>query len=193
MMLPVRPARPVPAAAWASLQAWCVEGAGAAGAPFWRPGALPAIHRRFAVAQWAGPDDVAEAWALALDGSDRLGALAGRADRLLLRLRTKWDDARWWRHREAQDPWDAGHLIDSDDALRRLQQDFTPRRATLLTAGAMDTSRLAGSIDALQRRSANFRHPVRLLCLAGAVLPPSTAVPVTCLTTADYLAAHLAL
>lgn len=149
---------------------------------------LPAVQRRFAVAHWPGPDSVAQAWALALDGSDRLDACVGRVNKLLLKLQTKWDDACWWRERQASDPWDAGQLIDGEAALHRLQQEFRPRRATLLMAGAMDASRLAACISALHGRSARFRHPVRLLCLAAAPLPADVALTITRLPMPDHLA-----
>lgn len=185
---PVRPAVPVAPAAWAGLQDWCFEGAGPGGSPFLQPGALPAVQTRFAVAHWPGPDSVAQAWALALDGSDQLEARRGRINKLLLRLQTKWDDACWWRERRAHDPWDAGQLIDSDAALHRLQQDFQPRRATLLMAGAMDASSLVAGISALHGRSAGFRHPVRLLCLAAAPMPFLEGVAITRLPMPDHLA-----
>ncbi|HSW08095.1 hypothetical protein, partial [Aquabacterium sp.] len=126
-----------------------------------------------------GDDAVAEAWALALDGSARLAALPGHADQLLLRLRTKLNDVAWWRQRQAADPWDAGHLIAGEAAARHLQQHFQPRRATLLIAGAVDAQQLAHSIDALQQRSKTFRFPVRLLCLAGAPLAPDRVRSIT--------------
>lgn len=170
---PTAPARAVAAAEWQPLQAWCLAGAGPGGAPWWPPGALPRVQRRLALARWTGDAAVVAAWALALDGSTRLAQCAGRAGRLALRLRTKRDDACWWRRRAVADPWDAGHLIDSDEALARLRQDFQPRRATLLIAGAMSPARLEAAIAALQARSAGLRHPLRLLCLAEAPAPPT--------------------
>ncbi|HSW04843.1 hypothetical protein, partial [Aquabacterium sp.] len=96
---PTAPPRTVAAAHWQALQAWCHDGAGPGGAPLLQPGALPRVQRRFALAHWRGDDAVAEAWALALDGSARLAALPGHADQLLLRLRTKLNDVAWWRQR----------------------------------------------------------------------------------------------
>lgn len=171
MRPPVAPARAVAAAEWQPLQDWCLAGAGPGGAPWWQPGALPRVQQRLALAQWTGDAAVVAAWALVLDGSTRLAACAGRGGRLALRLRTKRDDACWWRRREAADPWDAGHLIDSDAALARLRQDFQPRRATLLIAGAMPVARAQAVVAALQARSAGLRHPLRLLFLADAVVP----------------------
>lgn len=186
MRPPERPAQAVPPAAWATLQDWCFEGAGPGGAPFGRPGALPSVQQRFAVAQWSGPDSVAEAWALMLDGSDQLDALSGRFNKLLLKLRVKLDDGCWWRHRQPRDPWDAGHLIDGDSASHQLQKQFLPRRATLLLAGAMAPSRLAANLAALQQRIPLFRHPVRVLCLAAAPLPDGLQPPR--LSPPDHLA-----
>ncbi len=171
MRAPEAPPVAVASADWRPLQDWCLAGAGPGGTPFWQPGALPRVGQRFALAQWTGEAAVVQAWALALDGSTRLAAQRGAAGRLALRLRTKLDDGCWWRRRAAGDPWDAGHLLDSDAALARLQQGFQPRRATLLIAGAMDPARLAAAIQALQRHAGGLHHPVRLLCLADAPVP----------------------
>lgn len=168
--------RPVAPDAWAALQAWCMAGAGPGGTPWWRPGAAPALQQRYAVAQWSDDPAVVQAWAAELDGTTRLQACAGPVGRLALRLRTKLDDACWWRRRRPADPWDAGELIDSPAAAQQLQQHFVPRRASLLVAGPMDAQRLADCLAALQRRSASFRHPVRVLLLADAPVPAGLAV-----------------
>lgn len=161
----------VPSKLWGSLQRWADEGAGPGGAPFWRPGAATAVPNRFALARWQGRDIVVEAWARQLDGSTALLAMGAGAQRRL-RLGLKWREAGWWRQRSPGDPWDAGHLIDSAEAATQLQHHFLPRRPTLLIAGEMNPERLASSIDALQQRADTFRHPVRLLCLSAAPLPP---------------------
>lgn len=168
----------VPAKLWGSLQRWADEGAGPGGAPLWRPGAATAVPTRFALARWQGRDVVVEAWARRLDGSEALLALAPGAQRRW-RLWLKLREAAWWLPRRADDPWDAGHLIDSAEAAEQLLERFVPRRPTLLIAGEMKADRLAEIIDALAQRSAGFRHPVRLLCLAAAPLPPRLARSVT--------------
>ena len=165
-----RPAGPLSDAqqvTWKRLHAWCFAGAGDGRSPFWRPGALPRVEQRFAVATLAqGPDadlqQLVEAFSRHLDGSDQLAAAGGALAGLLLRLRVKRNDALWWRARQASDPWDCGYLIGTPEALRR----FQPRRATLLVADdSLPDAALLEALHILQTRSAGFRHPVRLLVL----------------------------
>lgn len=165
-----RPAGPLSdaqQATWRRLQAWCFAGAGDGRSPFWRPGALPRVELRFAVATLAdGPEadlpQLVEAFSRHLDGSDQLAAAGGALAGLLLRLRVKRDDAFWWRARQPSDPWDCGYLIGEPAALRR----FQPRRATLMVADdSLPDAALREAQHILQTRSAGFRHPVRLLVL----------------------------
>lgn len=151
-------------AAWAHLHTWCFAGAGDGRSPFWRPGALPRVEQRFAVARLAnGPDTerapLVEAFCRHLDGSDQLAAAGGAMAGLLLRLRVKRDDALWWRARQPSDPWDCGYLIGAPQALQR----FQPRRATLLVADGLGGAALREALRILRTHSAGFHHPVRLL------------------------------
>lgn len=154
-------------ATWRQLQAWCFAGAGDGRSPFWRPGALPRVEQRFAVATLAGGPEadlqqLVEAFSRHLDGSDQLAAAGGALAGLLLRLRVKRDNALWWRARQPSDPWDCGYLIGTPEALRR----FQPRRATLLVADdSLPDAALLEALHILQTRSAGFHHPVRLLVL----------------------------
>lgn len=154
-------------ATWRQLQAWCFAGAGDGRSPFWRPGALPRVEQRFAVATLAGGPEadlqqLVEAFSRHLDGSDQLAAAGGALAGLLLRLRVKCNDAFWWRARQASDPWDCGYLLGEPAALRR----FQPRRATLMVADdSLPDAALLEALHILQTRSVGFRHPVRLLVL----------------------------
>jgi hypothetical protein len=154
-------------ATWARLHAWCFAGAGDGRRPFWRPGVLPRVGQRFALATLAdGPGvdraRLVEAFSRHLDGSDQLEAVGGALAGLLLRLRVKCTDALWWRARQAADPWDCGHLIGEPSALRR----FQPRRATLMVADeSLPDAALREALQILQARGAGFHHPVRLLVL----------------------------
>lgn len=157
------------AAAVAALQAWCLAGT----APF-------------AVAVLAGADAsrVAAAFALRLDGTDRLEALPTRAARWRLRLAVKWADAQWWRHRQPDDPWDCGLLVD-DPAVRERLPHFRPRRATLMLADGLPPAGALDYAQRLQAQKAAFRHPVRLQVIGAVpaglrvhhlhVAPPSPA------------------
>lgn len=159
-----------------ALEAWCFAGAGDGGSPLWNPWALPRVPTRFAVAVLTGasgaPDAelpaLAEAFSRHIDGSDQLAALTGAAARIALRLRVKWQDARWWRARQPTDPWDSGYLPDGEAALQALEA-FCPRRATLLVALNLPAAALAPRIALLARRSAGFAHPVRLLVVGTPV------------------------
>ena len=152
-------------AAWAHLHTWCFAGAGDGRNPFWRPGALPRVEQRFALARLANGLDterapLVEAFCRHLDGSDQLAAAGGAMAGLLLRLRVKRDDALWWRARQPSDPWDCGHLIGEPQALQR----FQPRRATLMVADeSLSDAALRRALHVMQANSAGFHHPVRLL------------------------------
>ena len=184
-----RPAEPLSdaqQATWRRLQAWCFAGAGDGRSPFWRPGALPRVELRFAVATLAdGPEadlpQLVEAFSRHLDGSDQLAAAGGALAGLLLRLRVKRDNALWWRARQASDPWDCGHLIGEPAALRR----FQPRRATLMVADGLDGPALTEALQILQSRSAGFAHPVRLLVVRRGMDDPAwlpASIPAGALT-----------
>ncbi|RJP71736.1 MAG: hypothetical protein C4535_01955 [Comamonadaceae bacterium] len=164
---PVGPLSDAQQTTWRRLLAWCFAGAGDGRSPFWRPGVLPRVEQRFAVATLADGSDadrarLVEAFSRHLDGSDQLEAAGGAVAGLLLRLRVKRNDALWWRARQPSDPWDCGYLIGEPAALRR----FQPRRATLMVADdSLPDAALREALHILQTRSAGFRHPVRLLVL----------------------------
>jgi len=160
--------------AWARLHAWCFEGAGDGRSPFWQPWADPFVERRLNVLTLAfePAEDRAlliERLSRHLDGSDRLAAAGGALAGWLLRLQVKRDDCLWWRVRRATDPWDCGYLPGSEEGLRALQR-FQPRRATLMVADGLDEAACRDARQALEARSEQFRHPVRLLV----VVAPST-------------------
>ncbi|MCW5654859.1 hypothetical protein [Hydrogenophaga sp.] len=158
-------AAPTPAG-WVPLLDWCHSGAGDGRCPWWRPGALPRVGQRFEVA-WldASCAPVVAAFCLHLDGSEALAA-GGRLAGLLLRLRTKRDDALWWRARQRTDPWDCGHLREGTAALQALAR-FRPRRATLMVVEGLPDDRLQAVLRILREHGAAYRHPVRLLVLGG--------------------------
>ena len=172
----------------AALQAWCWHGAGPGTAPAWWPGALPRVASRLAVATLRGaagaPAAATIAWADSfarqLDGSNRLAALPGRAAGLAFRLGVKLHDAMWWRPRQPDDPWDAGWAIDTAPALRHLQNNFQPRRATLILADARRFEPLSAGLAGLAQRQAGLRHPVRWLWTGGeAELPAPAGLAIT--------------
>jgi hypothetical protein len=200
----------------AALQAWCGQGAGPGGTPFWQPGAPPRVGQRLAVGALQGLADApgpgrptapqsatttdqgplapaAAAWvdhlARGLDGSLRLQALPHRAAGLAYRLGVKLHDAQWWRHRLADDPWDAGWALTTPAALQQLQTRFWPRRATLVLADAASWQSLQAALAALRQRQAGFRHPVRWLWVGAEsdlqALPAWPGLPVTCFTVAS--------
>lgn len=116
----------------AAVLAWCRQGAGPGGTPFWQPGGWPRVDHRLAVGALQGStDSVSSAWvdhvARQLDGNLHLDALPGRAAGLAYRLGVKWHDAMWWRQRQADDPWDAGWALNTPAALHQLQTAFWPR------------------------------------------------------------------
>jgi hypothetical protein len=175
----------------AALLAWCRQDAGPGGTLFWRPGALPRVGLRLAVAALRGAGHGSTvAWveqlAQQLDGSLHLAALPGRSAGLAYRLGVKRHDAMWWRQRQAHDPWDAGWALSTPAALQQLQTAFWPRRATLLLADLQAVDRLAPCLAALGRRQAGFRHPVRWLWVAGMAewpaLPAGPGPPDRCFT-----------
>ena len=148
--------------------AWCRQGAGPGGSPFWRPGGRPRVDLRLAVGALQGSTDrIASAWvdhvARQLDGSLHLDALTGRGAGLAYRLGLKRHEAMWWRQRRADAPWDAGWALNTPAALHRLQTAFWPRRATLVLADGRASNVLGPCLAALAQRQAGFRHPVRWL------------------------------
>ena len=172
----------------AAVLAWCRQGAGPGGTPFWQPGTWPRVDHRLAVGALQGStDSVSSAWvdhvARQLDGSLHLDALPGRGAGLAYRLGVKWHDAMWWRQRQADDPWDAGWALNTPAALHRLQTAFWPRRATLVLADAASWEPLQSGLAALWRRQAGLRHPVRWLWVGSEValraLPARPGLPVT--------------
>ena len=161
--------------ALAALHVWCWHGAGPGTSPAWRPGALPRVANRLAVAVLRGapgaPAAATIAWAdhvaRQLDGSTRLAALPSRAAGLAFRLGVKLHDAMWWRPRQPADPWDAGWAIDTAPALQHLASAFQPRRATLILADARRYAPLSAGLAGLAQRQAGLRHPVRWLWVGG--------------------------
>lgn len=146
-----------------ALTQWCLSGA------------VPCLRHRMTVGALraaSGVDAVAlmgwaEAFARQMDGGIRLDALPTRAAGLAWRVRTKLNDARPWRARQADDPWDAGWAQSTPQALRSLQADWMPRRPTLVLADAADHVALRLALTALWQRHARFRHPVRWLWVGG--------------------------
>jgi hypothetical protein len=154
-----------------ALTAWCLQGT------------LPRLRQRMLVGALRGATgadaqslvDWADAFARQIDGGLRLDAMSTRVQGLAWRLQTKLNDARVWRVRRPDDPWDAGWALSTPAALRRLQTGWMPRRATLVLADAADHEALRLALTALWQRHPGFRHPVRWLWVgAGADLP---AVP----------------
>jgi len=145
------------------LQAWCLTGA------------VPRVRDRLAVAALRGAaggevaalHGWAEAFARHMDGGIRLDALPTRAAGVAWRLQAKLNDARPWRSRQADDPWDAGWASSNPPSLRRLQADWMPRRPTLVLADAADHVALRLALAALWQRHSRFRHPVRWLWVGG--------------------------
>ena len=146
-----------------ALTQWCLSGA------------VPRLRHRMTVGALraaSGGDAVAlmgwaEAFARQMDGGIRLDALPTRAAGLAWRVRTKLNDARPWRARQADDPWDAGWAQSAPPALRRLQAEWMPRRPTLVLADAADHVALRLALTALWQRHQRFRHPVRWLWVGG--------------------------
>lgn len=155
---------------WDELHAWCFDGAGPGGRPFWRPWGATRVDSRFAIATLARDPEAAHAATIEslcwhLDGSGQLAAAGSALAGLRLRLRVKFLDVLWWRTRQPADPWDCGHLIGGPEALRALQQ-FRPRRATLMVATGLDDATLREASRTLEANCARFEHPVRLLVVA---------------------------
>ena len=172
----------------AAVLAWCRQGAGPGGSPFWRPGGWPRVDLPLAVGALQGSTDrITSAWvdhlARELDGSLHLDALPGRGAGLAYRLGVKWHEALWWRQRPADAPWDAGWALTMPAALHRLQTAFWPRRATLVLADAAAWEPLQPALAALWQRQADLRHPLRWLWVGSDValraLPTRPGLPVT--------------
>lgn len=154
-----------------ALTAWCLQGTMPRLSQRLLVGALrgAAGAEALALATWA------DAFARQIDGGTRLDAMPTAMQGLAWRLQTKINDARVWRTRQPTDPWDAGWAMSTPAALRRLQGDWMPRRATLVLADAADHEALRLSLMALWQRHGNFRHPVRWLWVGGGANLP--AVP----------------
>jgi len=164
-----------------ALTAWCL--AGAVPKPRLRlaVGALRGTMGTEALALMAWTD----AFARQLDGGIRLDALPTHAAGLAWRVQAKLNDARPWRQRQPDDPWDAGWALSNPPALRRLQGDWMPRRPSLVLADATDHVALRLALGALWQRRASFRHPVRWLWVGGgADLPAAPGQPVACFNLA---------
>jgi hypothetical protein len=159
-----------------ALTQWCLQGA------------VPRLRQRMLVGALRGASGAeaqalmtwADAFARQIDGGIRLDAMSTRVQGLVWRLQTKLNDARAWRARRPTDPWDAGWALSTPPALRRLQSDWMPRRATLVLADAADHEALRLALAALWQRHASFRHPVRWLWVGGgADLPAAPGQPVS--------------
>ena len=164
------------AAAVQALTAWCLQGT------------MPRLRQRLLVGALRGAAGAealalvtwADAFARQIDGGTRLDAMSTAMQGLVWRLQTKFNDARVWRTRQPTDPWDAGWAMSTPAALRRLQGDWMPRRATLVLADAADHEALRLSLTALWQRHRSFRHPVRWLWVGGgADLPAVPGQPVS--------------
>jgi len=154
-----------------ALDTWCLQGA------------MPRLRQRMLVGTLRGAAGAealalmtwADAWARQRDGGIRLDAMSTRVQALAWRLQVKLNDARPWRARQADDPWDAGWALSAPAALRQLQTVWMPRRATLVLADAADHAALRLALTALWQRHTSFRHPVRWLWVGGGTDLP--AVP----------------
>lgn len=146
-----------------AITAWCLQGT------------MPRLRQRLLVGALRGAPGAqavalmtwADAFARQIDGGTRLDAMPGTLQGLAWRLQTKFNDARIWRTRQGDDPWDAGWALSTPAAMRRLQADWMPRRATLVLADAADHEALRLALTALWQRHGNFRHPVRWLWVGG--------------------------
>ncbi len=152
-----------------ALTKWCLTGAVPRARQRLTVGALRAAGGGDAVALMGWAD----AFARQMDGGIRLDALPTRAAGLAWRVRTKLNDARPWRNRQADDPWDAGWAQSAPPALRRLQAEWMPRRPTLVLADAADHVALRLALTALWQRHQRFRHPVRWLWVGGGAELPA--------------------
>lgn len=156
-----------------ALTAWCLQGT----RPRLRQRLLVGALRGATGADIQAPMAWADAFARQIDGGIRLDAMPTRAQGLAWRLRTKLNDARVWRARQPDDPWDAGWARSNPAALRRLQAGWMPRRATLVLADAADHQALRLALTALWQRHARFRHPVRWLWVGAAADLPGVPGP----------------
>jgi len=151
-----------------ALSAWCLQGA----VPRLRQRMLVGALRGAPGADAAALANWADAFARHIDGGMRLDAMSTRAQGLAWRLQAKLNDARVWRARQRDDPWDAGWALSTPPSLRQLQGRWMPRRATLVLADAADHAALRLALTALWQRHTDFRHPVRWLWVgSGADLP----------------------
>lgn len=155
------------------LRLWCESSAGDGRSPLLGPHVIPPMERPLSVgALIGGPAEsisaAVAAFALALDGSDRL-ARKNVLGKVLMRGGVKLADCCWWRRRHPSDPWDSGYLRHDAAAVARLD-GFLPRRATLLVAQDMPGPTLRKIVVTLRHREALFAYPVRLLVL-GTTLP----------------------
>ena len=157
----LRPFDATSAPAWPALRDWC----------------LSDLKQPWQTALHRAPDvgmarQRAAALALALDGSDRLAACQNAAARIQLRLSVKLQDARLWRSSQVGDVWDSGCVPDEQSAWQALAR-FQPRRPTFIVVqGGLSHERLM-ALAALEKRSAGFAKPVRVLAL----ISPGDAAP----------------
>ncbi len=155
------------------LRDWCFDGAGTGAAPLLLPNALPAMDQALSIAVWetamppaqAAQETQLNAFMGQLDGTGLLLACSGPWARRSLRLRIKLREARWWRARQADDPWDCGFLQTDEAVVARLRA-FSPRRATLIVMQGVSTPTLGDCLAVLRQQQGRFSHPVRLLLLA---------------------------
>ena len=99
-----------------------------------------------------------------------LAALPGGATdtaALAMRLRVKAHDAMGWRPHQADDPWDAGWVIDTPAARAHWPSGFMPCRATLVLADRRQADALCPHLAALAARRADLWHAVRWLWVGG--------------------------
>lgn len=146
-----------------AITAWCLQGT----MPRLRQRLLVGALRGAAGAEAVALETWADAFARQMDGGTRLDAMPTAIQGLAWRLHTKFNDARIWRTRQSEDPWDAGWALSTPAAMRRLQADWIPRRATLVLADAADHEALRLALTALWQRHGAFRHPVRWLWVGG--------------------------
>jgi hypothetical protein len=141
----------------------CVLGAGPAIRPWWRPWARPHIARPFALLR---VDDVAVAHrvCLRLDGTWLMRDAGSELARLVVRLRSKWADAAWWRPLRAADPWDAG-VADRPASLA----DFRPRRATLIVIETPLDEAGQFALAQLEAQAGSLPRAVRVLLVEASL------------------------
>jgi hypothetical protein len=168
---PAAPCAAIGTEAERRLRAWCLANAGDGRSPLWRPWQRPQVTQRLAAAVLVcaprtDPPALVTRLMLDIDGSHRLEAVGGRTAELALRLRVKLQELMWWRARRDDDPWDSG-LVSDSAVVRNRAGPFRPRRATLLVLQRPTADFVAFMWAALSAQSAAYRHPVRLLVVAG--------------------------